>query len=462
MNRIKLDLDRTLGTIDRNIFGGFVEHLGRCVYGGIYDPASPLAGRGRAAVGRQGGDRPSAPGQHPLSRAATSCRATAGATASAPSRTVRGGPSSPGHPSSRTPSAPTSSSASAGSSVRSPTSSSTAATATCARPATGSSTATGPPTRPWSGSEPATAIPDPHRVRYWGIGNEVDGPGRSAARPRPSTPGPTTSSPRSCAGRTRTSGSSRRPRPIWDGDIVERAQPLVEEAADLIDYVSIHWYVGDKDGDSAAYLATSELIEDRLAAYEGLMRGLTLGDRPARPDPARRRRVERLVPGDRRADRALGPSASRRPTTCRTRSSSAMHLNAFIRHASTVRMANLAQLVNVIAPIMTRPDGIRAPDDLPPVRAVQPDDRLRRPRRLVGRRHVQRRLDHGRPHPRRVGVARSRRSTSRRPRRQPAHERRAGRGDRARRRHLRRIRRDQHDHRAGSQGHQHLRRARTR
>ena len=36
----------------------------------------------------------------------------------------------------------------------------------------------------------------------------------------------------------------------------------------------------------------------------------------------------------------------------------AMHLNAFIRHAATVRMANLAQLVNVIAPIVTTPDGI--------------------------------------------------------------------------------------------------------
>ena len=35
-----------------------------------------------------------------------------------------------------------------------------------------------------------------------------------------------------------------------------------------------------------------------------------------------------------------------------------MHLNAFIRHAATVRMANLAQLVNVIAPIVTTPDGI--------------------------------------------------------------------------------------------------------
>src|SRR5512138_3026938 len=43
MNRIKIDLDRTSGNIDRNIFGGFAEHLGRCIYGGIYELGSPLA-----------------------------------------------------------------------------------------------------------------------------------------------------------------------------------------------------------------------------------------------------------------------------------------------------------------------------------------------------------------------------------------------------------------------------------
>lgn len=39
--RIKIDLDRTIGEVDKNIYGNFVEHLGRCVYGGIYEPGSP-------------------------------------------------------------------------------------------------------------------------------------------------------------------------------------------------------------------------------------------------------------------------------------------------------------------------------------------------------------------------------------------------------------------------------------
>ncbi len=40
---VRIDRDRTLGSIDHRIFGGFVEHLGRCIYGGVYEPDSPLA-----------------------------------------------------------------------------------------------------------------------------------------------------------------------------------------------------------------------------------------------------------------------------------------------------------------------------------------------------------------------------------------------------------------------------------
>ncbi|GLV53572.1 alpha-N-arabinofuranosidase [Dictyobacter sp. S3.2.2.5] len=43
MARIKIDTARRLGTIDRNIYGGFIEHLGRCIYGGIYEEGSPLS-----------------------------------------------------------------------------------------------------------------------------------------------------------------------------------------------------------------------------------------------------------------------------------------------------------------------------------------------------------------------------------------------------------------------------------
>src|SRR3954471_12847079 len=40
---VLLDRDFAIGTTDPRLFGAFVEHLGRCVYGGIYEPGHPTA-----------------------------------------------------------------------------------------------------------------------------------------------------------------------------------------------------------------------------------------------------------------------------------------------------------------------------------------------------------------------------------------------------------------------------------
>ena len=41
--RINVDPTRPTGTVDPRIYGGFIEHLGRCIYGGIFDEGSPLS-----------------------------------------------------------------------------------------------------------------------------------------------------------------------------------------------------------------------------------------------------------------------------------------------------------------------------------------------------------------------------------------------------------------------------------
>jgi alpha-L-arabinofuranosidase len=43
LSQIAITTARPVGTIDRKLFGGFVEHLGHCVYGGLYDEGSPLS-----------------------------------------------------------------------------------------------------------------------------------------------------------------------------------------------------------------------------------------------------------------------------------------------------------------------------------------------------------------------------------------------------------------------------------
>ena len=41
--KIIIDKDFQVSPIDRRIYGSFIEHLGRAVYEGIYQPESPFA-----------------------------------------------------------------------------------------------------------------------------------------------------------------------------------------------------------------------------------------------------------------------------------------------------------------------------------------------------------------------------------------------------------------------------------
>src|SRR5919109_1104377 len=41
--RVKIDTERVIGDIDPKIYGNFIEHLGRCIDGGIFEEHSPLS-----------------------------------------------------------------------------------------------------------------------------------------------------------------------------------------------------------------------------------------------------------------------------------------------------------------------------------------------------------------------------------------------------------------------------------
>jgi alpha-N-arabinofuranosidase len=356
LNRIKLDLDRTLGPIDRNIFGGFVEHLGRCVYGGIYDPESPLADANglrsdvRQAVERLGPANVRYPGGNFVS--GYRWRDGVGPLKDRPRRADL-----------------------AWSSYEPNTFGTNEFVRFCRTVGTEPYLVVNAgdgdlrEARDWveycNGTADTELVrlrsehgyPEPHRIRYWGVGNEVDGAWQIGAKSaaeyartyhefakvmRLTDPGI----------RLVASGTSD-----WNGDVVERVHALFAEAAELIDYVSIHWYVGDQTGDPAAYMATSEVIEDRLTSYEGLIRGETLGRKLRRPVPIA---VDEWNVWYRTAGANTGtpPNLLEEVYDLQDALVVAMHLNAFIRHASTVRMANLAQLVNVIAPIVTSADGL--------------------------------------------------------------------------------------------------------
>ena len=41
--KLILDKDYVISDIDKRLYGSFIEHLGRAVYTGIYEPKHPLA-----------------------------------------------------------------------------------------------------------------------------------------------------------------------------------------------------------------------------------------------------------------------------------------------------------------------------------------------------------------------------------------------------------------------------------
>lgn len=142
----------------------------------------------------------------------------------------------------------------------------------------------------------------------------------------------------------------------WKGTPVERTRLLLEQAGDLVDYLSLHWYTGNAANDFEAYMAVSELLEERLSACEGLVRAVSFERQIKRPIYIAVDEWNvwyRTFPDGVREKMKLEEIYNLEDALA-----IAIQLNSFIRHANTVKMANIAQIVNVIVPIFTRPDGL--------------------------------------------------------------------------------------------------------
>jgi len=350
MNTIKIDPDRVLGTLERNVFGGFAEHLGRCIYGGIYDEGSPL---GDAQGYRQ--DVIAA-----MKRLRMSVIRYPGGNFVSGYRWMDGiGPKEERPARAEL----------AWHTVESNRFGTDEFVRWCrligAEPYLAVNCGDGDmrEARDWveycNGTTDTALVrmrqrngnEAPHRVRYWGIGNEVDGPWQMGMK-----------TPQEYARAFAEFGKLMK---MVDGDIqliaswtsgwfddwVERGQLLLEQASDLVDYMAIHWYVGNREDDFARYMALSELFEERLGAAEGLIDAMRLCRKMARP-------VRLAVDEWNVWYRTRGDDRLEEVYNLEDALVVALQMNAFIRHARGVKMANLAQVVNVIAPIMTYEDGL--------------------------------------------------------------------------------------------------------
>ncbi|MCD6521029.1 MAG: alpha-N-arabinofuranosidase [Anaerolineae bacterium] len=349
MNLIKLDPARKLGSLDRNVFGGFAEHLGRCIYGGIYDEGSPLADEWGirqdvlAALRRLRMPVIRYPGGN---FASGYCwRDGIGPKDERPARAEL-----------------------AWNTVESNRFGTDEFILFCrqlgAEPYLVVNCGDGSlrEAREWveycNGEGTSLArlrerngYPEPYRVKYWGIGNEVDGPWQIGMKTPQEYARVFTEfgkamkmvDPEIHLIASWTSG--------WFDDWVERGQLLLEQAGNLVDYMAIHWYVGNREDDFFSYMGLSELFEERLSAAEGFISAMRTCRKIKRPiylavdewNVWYRTGIKENLEEEYNLEDALVV---------------ALQLNAFLRHADSVKMANLAQIVNVIAPIVTRSDGL--------------------------------------------------------------------------------------------------------
>ncbi len=352
-NRIAVDPTRTLAAIDRNIFGGFAEHLGRCVYRGIYEPESPHADEQGFrtdvldALRRLKMPLVRYPGGNFVS--GYRWQDGVGPREERPARMDL-----------------------AWHVIEPNTFGSNEFIEFCHKLDTepyfvvNCGDGSMREARDWveycNGTQDTTLVrlrrqhgyAAPHNVRYWGVGNEVDGPWQIGYK----TPDEYARALTEYAKVMKWTDPSIRivanGVTHWEArDFVERGRAILEQAGDLIDYIALHWYVDNDSGDFATYMTLSELFEDRLSAYEGLMRAVMFERGITRP-------IGIAVDEWNVWHRADLDSAEHDGViyTLEDALVVAMHLNAFIRHARTVRMASIAQIVNVLAPVYTRPDDL--------------------------------------------------------------------------------------------------------
>ena len=206
--------------------------------------------------------------------------------------------------------------------------------------------------------------PDPLRVPIWCLGNEMDGPWQLGHVPVDeycNRAQMAAKMMKDCDPSIElvACGSST-PRMAtfveWDQHVMQRLGP------DLADFISLHRYVGNNDGDSQDYLGFSKAFDRQIESIDAAARTVA-----ARRNEGRRTYLcfdeWNVWYRARTREDVDGAGKFAPPLLDETYNFEdalvvAMFLMSFIRHADVVKIANLAQLVNVIAPIKTNTDGV--------------------------------------------------------------------------------------------------------
>jgi alpha-N-arabinofuranosidase len=200
--------------------------------------------------------------------------------------------------------------------------------------------------------------PQPWKVAYWGLGNEIDGPwqmghrsaddyGKFALEAAKLMKLTDPNIKLIAAGSSNYGAGSD-----WTG----WNRTILEYLRRHADYLSLHLYVGNPENNFGEFMASSVELDERTKTAEGII-SAALSSEP------RDRRIYvawdewnvwyRARGADQRGRNILEERYNLEDALVVS-----TFLNSFVNHSNVVKIANMAQLVNVIAPIFTNDTGM--------------------------------------------------------------------------------------------------------
>lgn len=357
--RIFLDTNRALGDISPLLWSGFAEHLGRCVYGGIYDPGSPRADerglrRDVLAALRELNVRAT---RYPGGNFVSGYRWLdgVGPKERRPRRRELAWQSI------ETNQFGTDEFMTFCQEVGSePMLAVNLGTGTLEEAAALVEYCNAPAGTQYADLRVANGRREPYGVKYWCLGNEMDGPwqiahldmNEYARKAREAAKMMKWQDPSIKLVLCGSSGPGMSTFPEWD-------RVTLEQCWEHVDYLSMHYYAGNPDGDTASYLATTAQFEDHVDTLAATLRYVKARLRSKRdvrlswdewgiaynlPD----------TPGGWRE----APPLAEQVYTLEDALVAAQWMNVFVRKCAVLEIACLAQIVNVLAPILTTTDGL--------------------------------------------------------------------------------------------------------
>ena len=199
---------------------------------------------------------------------------------------------------------------------------------------------------------------EPHAVKLWCLGNEMDGEWQLGHVPAEHYAIRAQQAAKMMKGIDRSvelvvCGSCG----VGMSTYMEWDRQVLEYVGDLADYVSLHRYVGSRGNDTADFLAVTNGIDRQIEEMDAACRFVR----------AKRRSRKRTflcfdewnvwyknMEMDGRGK--FAPHLVEEVYNLEDALVVAGFLNSFLRHADCVKVANIAQIVNVIAPVLTRGD----------------------------------------------------------------------------------------------------------